>query len=244
MDFNKDYYHILELEESATREQIKASYRRLAMKYHPDKNSTDLRSEERIKDINEAYDLLSNDITRHTYDEYRKEREAVRQREVAQQRQEETAGIDEKNQRSFVRTHTIHKEKRTYLKGSITVKFWGELLDEAQLPLDREVNYRIYPTDVTVTILQTDIHPHDKAPVEFQKSYKESELFTTPLKQPVNSVVQTAQGDEHFALELKDIRVKGPTINNVTKHEGESFGLLTGELYAYVSEYIQEDITV
>ena len=57
----KDYYKILELENNkVTIEQIKAAYRKQAKKYHPDVNVGNKIAEERIKDVNEAYRVLSN----------------------------------------------------------------------------------------------------------------------------------------------------------------------------------------
>lgn len=65
----KDYYKILELETSkVTTEQIKNAYRKQAKKYHPDVNIGNKVAEERIKDINEAYRVLSNEATKRKYD--------------------------------------------------------------------------------------------------------------------------------------------------------------------------------
>ena len=65
----KDYYKILGLESNkATPEEIKAAYREQAKKYHPDINSENNFSEERFKDINEAYKVLSNPTTKRKYD--------------------------------------------------------------------------------------------------------------------------------------------------------------------------------
>lgn len=65
----KDYYKILELENNkVTIEQIKTAYRKQAKKYHPDVNVGSKVAEERIKDINEAYRVLSNPSTRKKYD--------------------------------------------------------------------------------------------------------------------------------------------------------------------------------
>lgn len=62
-----DYYKILELSEDATEEQIKKSFRKLAMKYHPDRNKTK-EAEEKFKEINEAYSVLSDSNKRKEYD--------------------------------------------------------------------------------------------------------------------------------------------------------------------------------
>ena len=63
-----DYYKVLELSASATPEQIKKAYRRIALKYHPDKNNGDKTSEQRFKEIVEAYETLSNIDKREKYD--------------------------------------------------------------------------------------------------------------------------------------------------------------------------------
>lgn len=67
MDY-KDYYKILGVERKASTDEIRAAYRKLAMKYHPDKNPGDKKSEDMFKDINEAYQVLSDDQKRAHYD--------------------------------------------------------------------------------------------------------------------------------------------------------------------------------
>ena len=65
----KDYYKILGLETNrVTIEQIKNAYRMSAKKYHPDLNVGDKLAEEKIKDINEAYKVLSNQTSKKKYD--------------------------------------------------------------------------------------------------------------------------------------------------------------------------------
>lgn len=69
MDF-KDYYKTLGVEKNATIKDVKAAYRRLARKYHPDVNPGDKSSEERFKEINEAYEVLSDKDKRSKYDQF------------------------------------------------------------------------------------------------------------------------------------------------------------------------------
>ncbi len=57
MEF-KDYYKILGVEKSATKDEIKKAYRKLAMKYHPDRNPGDKSAEEKFKEITEANEVL------------------------------------------------------------------------------------------------------------------------------------------------------------------------------------------
>lgn len=63
----KDYYHILGIDKKATKDDIKKAFRRLALKYHPDKGGTD---ESRFKEITEAYAILSDEKKRREYDTY------------------------------------------------------------------------------------------------------------------------------------------------------------------------------
>jgi curved DNA-binding protein len=65
----KDYYKILGVERSASADAIRKAYRKLAMKYHPDQNPGDKQAEERFKDLNEAYQVLSDDKKRARYDQ-------------------------------------------------------------------------------------------------------------------------------------------------------------------------------
>lgn len=64
----KTYYEILGLRQNATKDEIKKSYRALAMKYHPDVNSGDVDSEKKFREINEAYETLKDDKKRAEYD--------------------------------------------------------------------------------------------------------------------------------------------------------------------------------
>lgn len=64
----KDYYSTLEVGRDATNEDIKKSFRRLSMKYHPDHNPEDKSAEDKFKEVNEAYSVLSNETKKREYD--------------------------------------------------------------------------------------------------------------------------------------------------------------------------------
>jgi curved DNA-binding protein len=68
MDY-KDYYKILGVDRKASEEDIRKAYRKLAMQYHPDRNPHDKQAEERFKEINEAYQVLSDPKKRTHYDQ-------------------------------------------------------------------------------------------------------------------------------------------------------------------------------
>jgi molecular chaperone DnaJ len=66
----RDYYEVLGLSKDATKEEIKKAYRKQALRYHPDKNPGDKKSEENFKEAAEAYEVLSNDEKKARYDRY------------------------------------------------------------------------------------------------------------------------------------------------------------------------------
>ena len=70
MAAKKDYYEVLGLNKDASPEDIKAAYRKLAMKHHPDRNPDNPRAEEHFKEAKEAYEILSDDQKRGAYDAY------------------------------------------------------------------------------------------------------------------------------------------------------------------------------
>ena len=89
----KDYYKILELENSkVTTEQIKSAYRKQAKKYHPDVNVGNRVAEERIKDINEAYRILSSPASKRKYDRTWNYNIGYKQKKTKQKTSGEVAG--------------------------------------------------------------------------------------------------------------------------------------------------------
>jgi molecular chaperone DnaJ len=66
----RDYYQVLEVERSASVEEVKRAYRKLAVKFHPDKNPDDPHAEEKFKELGEAYDVLMDGDKRAAYDRF------------------------------------------------------------------------------------------------------------------------------------------------------------------------------
>ena len=66
----RDYYEVLNVQKNATADEIKKAYRKLAVKYHPDKNPGDSEAESRFKEATESYEVLSNAQKKSTYDQF------------------------------------------------------------------------------------------------------------------------------------------------------------------------------
>ena len=66
----RDYYEVLGVEKSASERDIKKAYKRLAMKYHPDRTQGDKAMEEKFKEVQEAYEILTDSQKRAAYDQY------------------------------------------------------------------------------------------------------------------------------------------------------------------------------
>ena len=66
----RDYYEVLGVEKTSGKDDIKKAYRKLAIKYHPDKNAGNAEAEEKFKEATEAYEVLSDDKKKQAYDQF------------------------------------------------------------------------------------------------------------------------------------------------------------------------------
>lgn len=124
----KDYYKILGLETNkVTIDQIKVAYRDQAKKYHPDVNQTSGISEERFKDINEAYKILSNPVTKRKYD--RSWNSKVKKKKTKKKQKVESTGSFWKDFLGILLgDNLVRKEKREKAKQA-KVKVKGENIE-------------------------------------------------------------------------------------------------------------------
>ena len=66
----RDYYEVLGVERTCTAQELKSSFRKLALQFHPDKNAGDKKAEEKFKELSEAYEVLSDPEKRARYDRF------------------------------------------------------------------------------------------------------------------------------------------------------------------------------
>jgi len=85
----KDYYKILEISINATKDDIKKAFRSLAKKYHPDRNVNDENALIKFQEVNEAYEVLSNEDSRKEYD-----------KKISDFKQRNSTGTNSKNNKS------------------------------------------------------------------------------------------------------------------------------------------------
>jgi DnaJ-class molecular chaperone len=103
----KNFYKILGVKMTATKEEIKKAYRKLALQYHPDKNPDNKEAEEKFKKISEAHENLIDDTKRAKHDfELQQEeirQEQLRQQERARQEAEKRAKMQQELKETFMR---------------------------------------------------------------------------------------------------------------------------------------------
>ncbi len=146
------------------------------------------------------------------------------------------------NSHTFTQTKKIRREKRIYVKGRINVKFQGkpELVDSYMA--GREQDYTLYPTETLLTIVSSGIYK-DGTPKEYEKAYSSTELFAVPLSQPLRCQMLVAGVAEIYELTVHELKIKDPVIVNITHHEQDNFGELTGECYGYIVHRYEEEVT-
>lgn len=239
MDYKKDYYQVLEVSLTASKEEIRAAYRRLAKLYHPDKNAGNAIAEEKFKLVNEANEVLGNEILKHEYDEYRAEQ--IKWEKIQAEKESAKDEIKKANKKNYTKTTTVVTETRIYIRGDITVKYWADCKEPVAASHNKDLNYKINPTEAVITISEQNIFPVQGIPLDYLRAYKESDIFTVPVPQPIRCVVTGESGKEYFELTLNDIRIKSIKLEGVTKHEHKSYGTLKGQCYGYSPKFYYKE---
>lgn len=147
-----DYYKTLEVDKTATAEEIKKSFRKLARKYHPDLNPDNKDSEIKFKQINEANEVLSNPANRKKYDKYGKDWERGEEYEKAQHQQQshrQSSQQDFSNQEYSDFFESMFGGAKTSSRQGRSPKFKGQDFN-AQLHLDLKDIYTSQQQVLTV----------------------------------------------------------------------------------------------
>lgn len=122
---SKNYYHILGISSNATATDIKAAYKRLALKFHPDKNPGNVQAEERFKQVNEAYQVLSSSRRRaafdlqQQYDQHQRQAQAYANPRYHYTRQ--PAGYQERHYRQRPQKHSHFSRRDMQIVVSVVV---------------------------------------------------------------------------------------------------------------------------
>ncbi|KQB99954.1 J domain-containing protein [Pedobacter sp. Hv1] len=235
-DFQKDYYKTLGIEISATADEVKLAYRRQVKRYHPDLHPNNPEYEDLIKEINEAYEILGNKDERFAYNQY------LLNKIEKQNEQTNSESPLSKNKKTYTKTTTVYTEEKTYLKGTIFIRYFGQHEEQEAENILREIFYKITVTQ-TDAIIETIFKQN--LTKEFQKVFTANKPIKLKIKQPINCKVLNENKDTvDYKLEILDLTIPNPEIINVTKHEGESFGTITGTFYGYLKEIKNHDETV
>ena len=143
----KDYYKILSLETNrVSSEQIKNAYRVAAKKYHPDINVEDRLSEEKIKDINEAYRILSNPTSKRKYDRTWVNNVGKKKKQETINRSTGSIFGDFSNMFfgniENIKANTVNKKEKNPIKGESIETSINVEIEEAFYGLDRKISLR------------------------------------------------------------------------------------------------------
>ena len=139
----KDYYKILDLETSrVSSEQIKVAYRAAAKKYHPDVNVGDTLAEEKIKDINEAYRILSTPSTKRKYDRVWNTHHIAKTKKAFNIKKETGSILNMFLGKTNMQTRTVSGEKKEPIRGENVETEIKVGIRDAYYGLDKKISLR------------------------------------------------------------------------------------------------------
>jgi hypothetical protein len=235
MNVNLNYYTILNLAENADPAHIKSGYRQLAKLYHPDRNPGNAAAEEKMKLINEAYEVLSDPVQRLVYDQLRKEKNQTASESDEQQSVKQPAG-------PTTRTYEVEKLVKVYFKGKVELKFFGTPEWADPYILLRAQQYQLKVTELELTIASDNIWMSPPS------SYWEAYNLAIPLKLSLPVIIRTTvlNGDvaTEYDLAPKEIRVEAANLADITKHDQNTFGTFKATAYGNFESIILVTETV
>jgi energy-coupling factor transporter transmembrane protein EcfT len=235
MNSQKDYYSILQVNADASKEEIRAAYRKLAKRHHPDLHG-DGADDSKFKEINEANDILSDESSRQSYDQLR---DNLTQK--VQTTESNSSIVRPPTIKRYERRYTVEEVHKIYLTGFMSMKYWAEEQSHDQKTLSEKI-FELHPTHVLFKIRSSDIFQND-IPADYRSRWAGAEVFKTPLKQPVHTEITDKTNSEFYALNLEDIRIAEPRLVDISKIENENLGTLEAAFYGYTTKIVQLEKT-
>jgi len=177
----KDYYKILEVKNDATKDEIKKSYRRLAMIYHPDKNEGDPIAEEKFKEIVEAYEVLGNIQKRYEFDKFSGNK---------------TAGSTKTKSSSDSERNTTNSQKTKTEKHEDN--YWNDLLNKYKTNGFSDFFKNFFENESSENIKKTQIK--GKITIDLEEAYNGSVRILTLKNKKIRLLIKPGIEDEKIIL--------------------------------------------
>ena len=191
----KNYYELLGLNRNASKEDIKGAYRKLSLKIHPDLNDGDTFFSELFKNINEANEILSNDLKRAEYDavffaDPAEQKENTEQEDLLQRQFEEQKARERQEQKL--------KQQEEQKAREAKISMVGKMMEETYVPRKREVKKVSFPWFtlifiVAIAVLAVKIYSKPQRP--FSSPTEKSAVILKKKKKKMK--------DEYIADEKK-----------------------------------------
>lgn len=164
-----NYYAVLEVSLQASQEEIKKAYRKLALQYHPDRNRGDRQAEQKIREVNAAYEILGDPEARKTYDRLRlgyTERVAP-QRDVEPDEEQVSPGAVLQRMEETLREES---RKQVFM---VLIRDTQKIKDELQIIRERVIRAQGYDTFLESIVLQRGREILDELLSEEMKQQRE-----------------------------------------------------------------------